>query len=482
MAALLCFAPFLASLRSLGDPFGQTEEGVNAAIWALGGRNIQELGWRKARFGAVVRPFSPATGYIYAHHPPLPVWISRAWTAVGTGEALPRTVALLGLAVALWFLFRSLRLYVSEQTALVALSASAMTVYATRYGRLLTTLTLATPLFCAALFLVLRQRRDRASPHPALSLLIPALVFSSWDGVLGAAVVCTAVLWEEIRRARESGVSSWPRTLLVCGLGVASFCLLLLYLQRANGTLSVVLEQARYRSGAGRVSWVWFVRTQSWYLRQGLGLINLTVCAVMLGIFLVRRNLPPLGRAALLGAVPAVAMTVLMRDGAAAHWFWAYNLIIPLAFLVASALEVLGGATAAGGLLLLLILGQDLSNYAKGAMLLGEERRLNAAGAFFRSILPTFPEGTVRVFAGYDFHPYLAWYGRRSDDAALSVRELRAKVDSGHWSRVDEVLVDNFAVEVFGCGAVEAEARSSTGRWLKTSVGALLDACARASR
>src|SRR5262249_12334614 len=83
LALLLCFAPFLASLRSLDDPFGQTEEGVNAAIWALGGRNIRELGWKEARYGALVKPLWPQSGYIYAHHPPLPVWLSRLWLVFG---------------------------------------------------------------------------------------------------------------------------------------------------------------------------------------------------------------------------------------------------------------------------------------------------------------------------------------------------------------------------------------------------------------
>jgi hypothetical protein len=183
-----------------------------------------------------------------------------------------------------------------------------------------------------------------------------------------------------------------------------------------------------------------------------------------------------------LASIPALAMTLLMRDGAAAHWFWAINLIIPVPFLVAAALETVSGTEPAHRGLILLLLGQNLYNYAVGSMLLGEERRLNAAGAFFRSVLPTLPPGPVRVFAGYDFHPYLAWYGRRSHEAAVSVPELAAAVKSGRWARTDAVLVDSHAAEVFGCGAVDSQARSSTGRWIETNVGLLLDACTRERR
>ncbi len=73
--ALICVMPLGFSLPSLFDPFGQTEEGVNATIWGLGARNLLAKGPLDSELGARVTPFpgpGPRVG-IYAHHPPLPV-------------------------------------------------------------------------------------------------------------------------------------------------------------------------------------------------------------------------------------------------------------------------------------------------------------------------------------------------------------------------------------------------------------------------
>ena len=81
------------------------------------------------------------------------------------------------------------------------------------------------------------------------------------------------------------------------------------------------------------------------------------------------------------------------------------------------------------------------------------------------------------MFAGYDFHPYLAWYGRRSHEIALSVPELRARMESRSWTAEDLILVDTRASEDFGCRVIVAERVSPARRWILAKVSAVAEAC-----
>ena len=130
---------------------------------------------------------------------------------VTRAEAGPRLVALGAAGLALLLLFRVLRLFVSEPLALLATAATASAPYVLIYGRLLTTLTLATPLFLFALEAVLRRSLRDEPWRWHLPVTCVGLVLSSWDGVLGAATLSLYVAWVELRAGGWRRAANWRR-------------------------------------------------------------------------------------------------------------------------------------------------------------------------------------------------------------------------------------------------------------------------------
>ena len=112
--------------------------------------------------GTLVTPNGGTKGDgIYAHHPPLAVWVMSLPVALGGWEGFSRLIALACAGATLFLLHRLLRRSFDPGVALAALASAALSTYLLRYGRLLTTLTLAAPLFVALLDLTLRRERTR---------------------------------------------------------------------------------------------------------------------------------------------------------------------------------------------------------------------------------------------------------------------------------------------------------------------------------
>jgi hypothetical protein len=478
----VCAVPLVFSAPSLGDPFGQTEEAVNAAIWALGGRNLREQGPVAARFGANVAPFRAANGGIYAHHPPLPVWVAALAQVPGTWEGWPRLLALACATISLVLLFDILRSFVRDEIALAAVAVIATSPFVLAYGRLQTTLTLATPLCAFMLRAALRRSLCGEPWRWTFLIAVIAAVFSSWDGVLAAGAIVLYFTLVDLRAVhRGEGHVSRVRALAPAAVGSIALALLCAYLVWANGGPRELVAQAQYRMGADTTlpPFVPWAQRQIGFIGEGLGWMTF---GLLLGApALLLRSDRPRGSAValLLGAVPGVGMTVLFPSGSHAHAFWAYNLVLPAAVAVALWIRatVQSGRRMAVAALAVILGVQSIVGFRIAGDQLGDERRLNSVGALARDYFRKHPVSSVRMVSAYDFHPYVSWYLDVGTEVALSAAHVERLLASGQWQSNDPVLVDTEYARSMSCGPFPVLGVSENRRWVVATAGLVSTAC-----
>lgn len=481
LLALLCVFPLGLSLPSLGDPFGQTEEAVNATIWGLGARNVLEEGPVAAWLGAKVAPFPGpgGRGDIYAHHPPLPVWLAALIQLVSEREAAPRLVALGLAALSLLLLFSVVRVVAGEGPALVATAVIATCPYVLGFGRLFTTLTLATPLYLFALRVALRRHLEGKPWGWSLPAALAGLVLSSWDGVLGAAAIGSYLAWVELRAGQETrGAGRWMRALaplLAAGIALAA---VVAYLVWANGGAQAMLWQFRYRASTNLDPWAWCSR-QLGFLSGGLGWVTLLLLAAAPALAALEERPRRLALAAALSAIPGLGMLLIFRQGADRHPFWAYNLILPAAFVVAGVLRAAVRARRPWlGAALLCALGvQAVVGFRRAGEQLSRERLLNGHGALIREYFGAHPAPVVRIFSKYNFYPFVSWYLRVPPEVVSSAATMRERLRTGSWQAGEVLVVDMEWARRVGCAPFTALAESTSRRWVIAPAGAVAAAC-----
>ena len=479
----ICSVPFWFSAPTLLDSYGQTEEGVNNAIWALGARNIIRNGLWRAKLGAVVTPFPGAGGGIYAHHPPLPIWASGLLQLVTDREYAPRVLALVLVGVSLALLFSILRQYVSEETSLLSVALVTLSTFVLTYSRMLTTLTMATPLFILLLRSVLRRARGESSWGIGTLLNIAALVFSSWDGVIGAATLVTALSAIELRDAYRNHLpfGRWLRTLSPAVTFLLMLCLVFAYLINANGSAWELLGVALWRGGVSEFPLRMLIRREIVYTGNGVGWATVALMAAAA----VWGWQTPRGRqllvATVLAAAPGLGMVMLFRNGALNHEFWGYNLFIPAAFGLAIVIERFKtNLPKPATICLLFVLGvQGLLAMRASASQLEREHQLNALGTFLVRNFRNQRTDRVRLFWGYDFHPYIAWYLKLPHEVAYSGDDVRQKIALGQWKAEDLVVTDNHIARYLDCKEFSSRFESQNGYWSITTASELEKSCPR---
>jgi len=424
----LCLLPLAFALPTLSEPWGNSEESLNAAIWSLGAKNLSQHGPSASLRGARVDPHGGTKGDgVYAHHPPLAVWLSVL--ALPAPEAGVRLLGLCCITVSLLLLHRLLRRCFEPHAALIALAAAAGSVFALRYGRLFTTLTLAAPLYLALCCAAVEQWRT-----PWALPLLAALVLSSWDGAVGAAAV---VLW--LRRPA-------PALVFAASLGFVGW-----HLIDAGGGLGELLWQFRWRAAGDQVSWAQWAQAQALMVGEGLGPVALLALAAAL--WRPRREL-------LLLLVPGLVMLVLFRQGATRHAFWGFNLLFPAAFAVAALVTRWPRATAT------LVALQLAVTLPLAAMRLHGEHVQNVELGTAAKALPR--GGEVPVFSLRSFHPYVSWYAGAKPITVRTLAELSAVRD-------EALLVDTLHAHAFGCSTPPGP------RWQVLQKGDRLLFCATAA-
>lgn len=444
--ALCCALPLAVSAPTLGDKYVIAEDAANAAIWGLGARNILEQGFGAALRGAKVAPDPGTTGNgVYAHHPPLPVWVMTVPVALGGWEGWARLLALLCAAAALALLARVLRRFFEPGVALAAVAAVAASGFALHSGRMLTTLTLAAPLFLALLDAGLSWRASGKLPWWA-SPVAALLILSSWDGWLGAGALGLAALASA--RGRP-----WRQLLapLFCAAGAAAF--VGWHLVDATGGTAELLWQASWRAAPG-------VPVGDWLLYQWNALLPrlgpLALLALAAAPFLAR-GLPREAKVAMLvAAVPGVGMLLIFRQGAFKHPFWGYQLLFPAAFALALVLSRLGRRARAVALVALAAQGAFLVRWS--LQLLETEHRASSAARLLTRHFAGAAE--VPMFTPGRFHPWVPWNLRAGNLQLGEVAALEA-----HLGPDQPVLVDTRHLQKLGLPPFAGADTSDDGRW-----------------
>ncbi len=453
----LCLVPLGFNATRLSEPYGTSEDSLNAAIWGLGARNLLARGVDSHR-GTLVSPYPGTTGNgIYAHHPPLPVWLMALPVALGGWEGWARLLALVCAAASLVLLFRVLALTFEPRVALIAVAAVSVSGFLLEYGKLFTTLTLATPLFLALLLVTLRGGRAPAWAPLAAVLL----VLSSWDGVLGAGALVAVLLLRQ--RAWVTGLCA-----------AAALAFVAWHLVDATGGTEELRWQLQWRAGSSEFSVSQWLARQGEHLAVGLG--PLTLVLLVAAPLAWRREKGAL-LALLLAAVPGVLMLLIFRQGAHRHAFWGFNLVLPAAVALAMALTIARSfGRAAFGVLLVLFAAQGAWSIWASLARQARDTASNQVGALVSRRFAGEP-GPVPMFTHYNFHPYVTWYARSPPDWALTAGELFTRVDEGRWPPNVEVLVDAHFTARLGCRAYPTFDGTADGRWVTAQAGVLRAAC-----
>jgi hypothetical protein len=463
--AVICFFPLLISAPTLNDRFADAEDALNATVWGLGARNLLALGPGASLRGALVSPFEGVSGNgVYAHHPPLPTWLMTIPVALGGAEFLPRLFSLLGAAATLALLAKVLRRFFSLEVSVASVAVVAASGYLLHDARMLTTLTLAAPLFVALLDAGLSWRERGAMPKWA-ALVAALLVLSAWDGFLGAAALCLAAL-TQLRR------QSWKPLVApaLAALGAALF--VAWHLIDATGGVHEMLWQASWRAAPELNAGDWLSK-EAEVLAWRLGPVTLLLLAALP---MLRRTAPAGALSAMLvAAVPGVGMMLIFRQGAQHHAFWGYQLVLPAAFAVALALSRLQGATRVALAAALLLQCAVQVGWA------WERLSVEHDGTQVVSLLKHHfaSARAVPIFSPTRFHPWVAWYTgtRPLSESTLDTLEAARAKDADPST---PVLVNTAHATKQGCAALGDVPTSSDGRWAVVSADALHAACVKA--
>ena len=498
----VCLLPVAFAAPFLNDPYGTAEEALNATIWGLGARNLLHRGVEASVRGALVSPHPGTRGDgVYAHHPPLPVWLMVLPVALGGWEGLSRLLGLFCAVATLGLLARVLSRFFSPTVVMASVAAAAMSVFVLRYGRLFTTLTLAAPLFLGLLEVTVRRTRW---PWWA-SLLVVALVLSSWDGVAAAGVLVIFQLLASAHPERREGearreskgrqhsaenhpvvlsddpstpVAALPTLRMSGGTAfrliplvafVGSLAFVAWHLIDATHGIDELRWQFSWRASGDAITWSQWLQRQWVNVGDGVGVLLLcALFAAPLAWLLTKRDRRVLVCFALIG-VPGVVMELVFRQGAVKHAFWGFNLILPASFAVAMALTMLATKRTLFITALLALAAQSLISAWHARNFLLEEREQNQVGALIADHL-AHRGGDIAVLGRSTFHPHVSWYADAAPRPARTIDELLALA-----------LPDDTPTLVERARADELHCATSPdpARWSLTTLGEAKAACTR---
>jgi hypothetical protein len=327
----------------IAAPFGNSHDGRNASVWVLGADSLLEHGPLTSRLGA----WAPLRG-TYAHHPPLITPLTAIARAVGDHPAIARAPAWIASVLAIVLLVHLVRRAGASPAAAVAATLLVVgTPMFLVYGAMLNMEALSLP--CAlALLLAWQPPCWPSARRTAVVAGIGALV--SFPGVLLGGVLSLVALWRR-RRERRALLPHEAGTLAGTAIGSA---LTVAWLWWANGGLGEMVDQARIRSSSGRFGVAAFADRQLSNLFLTVPPWTVVLAVVGLAIVLRRRSWSlPL---AVSGAV-VVAFAVGLSDGAWVHVYWNYLVLVPVALVVAPALDEVADRWGGRGPRALLALG-----------------------------------------------------------------------------------------------------------------------------
>ncbi len=187
--ALIAAALVAVWLPDLGLPLGNSDDGRILGLFGLQARNFWELGAVDSRFGAVIEPYA----FVYAHHPPLNVFMSVVSTGVlGDSVAALRVPGLLVGAATVVFMASLLRSRgLAWGPTLLAVAAMASTGFYYVYARISVSFSLLLAAI-AAVSWALRSDNRRGRDALVVAGLAALAAMQSWIGIAAMVLV---MLW-----------------------------------------------------------------------------------------------------------------------------------------------------------------------------------------------------------------------------------------------------------------------------------------------
>jgi hypothetical protein len=208
----------------------------------------------------------------------------------------------------------------------VAVSVVAATPMFFVYGTMLDTPVTSLP-FGVALLLVWQRARQGRPVRSGTAFAVAVLAaLSGWQGLLVAAVVGA---WALIALRRPTG----DRAVLAALLGGASVgftCLVAWLVWAFGGSLELLMEQLRYRTGSSTVpvGWAALFRGQGIDVALMFGSATIVLAVVGLALALRDGRIRALALATLMVTVP---YPLVFRVGAVRHDYWDFWFLLPIA-------------------------------------------------------------------------------------------------------------------------------------------------------
>ncbi len=315
----------LLSWGHISAVFGDSDEGINGAVWAANAEGLRELGPIDSRMGGV-----RVDGSRYATHPPLIVIeTALAETIAGVHEWASRAGAWIGTLVAIALLYRLLRAArLDPLVAGTATAATGATGMVFTYGSMIDTPVISFPFGVAVMLLWFRQWRstedDPAAPAWLTTIACLLAAISGWQAVV---LVVLCVVTTAARRIRGRRTAIREAVPFAIG-GVVGLAVSLAWTRWVYGDFDVLLDKYSQRSGseATESTVIDMVRFQLPWLAQllGVSIVGIGSCVAALW----DRSLRPLAAMSLgiAGLYP-----LLFHQAAAGHQFWNYWMLLPTA-------------------------------------------------------------------------------------------------------------------------------------------------------
>lgn len=414
---------FLAvSLPRITAPFGDSDEGINAAVWATNSRALREDGVIDSRLGG-----RRSDGTAYATHPPyIVVSTAVAETIAGEREWASRAPAWIGTLVSLVLLYLLVRRSgVGGTVSAAAVAAAVLSPMVFAYGFMLDTPVVSLP-FGIAVLLAWTVRWQTPADQPgwppiATGALCAFAALAGWQAAVLTGLAGVALLARRFRGRDHAVVEALP-FLIGGALGIV---LSLSWTWSVYGDFSILGDKFFRRSGeSSSVGLGDMVSFQLPWLAQLLGLGLLGVVACIRAVWDARFR-----PVAAMSLAIVIVYAIVFRQAAAGHQYWNYWALVPAAVGYAWMFDrlrqdipqraiapALVGACAAIGIVNLAVLQDDALRYIDE----GHE----VAELVKDSDYPT--NQNVAYYVGPPYRPdaWLGYYTRRAPAQATDLVTL----------------------------------------------------------
>jgi hypothetical protein len=453
----------------ISAPFGESHEGRNSAVWALGSRAMREDGLLESRFGA-----RASERGVYANHPPgilLETYVAER--LLGVRPLTTRVPAWAGSAVAIVGLYA-----LARACALRRASAIVGTMVATGsamflvYGGMLNMEAISLP-WGIAFLVAVRRAEDRPVSPAVTAALAAGAVLTSYQGVVLVGATVLYWMWSWRRRPRRA------HEVPVAAVGVACLVVYASWVAWSTGDLADIVDQFLVRSGDSVATGAWFDRQLDVLLRTFPVWTLLALPFFLVVAWRDRRTRVVTA----LGVLTCAVMVFGLRQGAYIHDYWNHWLVVPLAVAAAAACDALleradaGRSIAAPRLVLAVAAIALVGAVAIGSPVDDEVDRGHDAGEVAMATVLRPGQDTAYVYPGTPGPASYYAYVLRLPSAPLLDRDAVAALVATQPDVA--VLISRQVLEYVGQGehwdAMAARATILRPNALSIEAGALLD-------